>query len=63
MASVSLANIVATLLKQGYEARPLGEAGITVWKDGGGAFFSTETLTSLNGSILQEVDKRLKNPE
>jgi hypothetical protein len=55
MASFDAASIAAALRREGYEARNLGQMGITVWKNGKGVFLSAEDLTRLSGSVLQEV--------
>ena len=50
-----LANIAAGLRQEGYEARNLGQVGITVYKDGRGVYLSAEELRRLNGNVGLEV--------
>ena len=55
MAISDLASIAAELRHEGYEARNLGQVGITVWKDGHGVYLAAEELKRLNGHVSLEV--------
>jgi hypothetical protein len=50
-----LSSVVATLRQEGYEARSLGQQGVTAWKDGRGVFLPAEELKRLNGTVSQVV--------
>jgi hypothetical protein len=54
-----LAGLAAGLRQEGYEARNLGQVGITVWKDGHGVFLSAEEVRKLNGHLSLEVAAQL----
>lgn len=41
----------AELRREGFEARPLGRVGLTVWRDGEGFFFSVEELRSAPNEV------------
>jgi hypothetical protein len=58
-----LSSVAAALRQEGYEARNLGQAGITVWKDGHGVFLSADELKRLNGTVLQVVPRLLSATE
>ena len=55
--------VVAALRREGYEARNLGQVGVTVWKDGHGVFLSAEELKRLNGNVSQVVASLLSAAE
>lgn len=50
-----LASVAAALRQEGYEARNLGQVGVTVWKDGHGVFLSEDQLRRLSGNLSREV--------
>jgi hypothetical protein len=50
-----LSSIAAGLRQEGYEARNLGQVGITVYKDGRGIYLPAEELRRLNGNVSLEV--------
>ena len=60
MADCDPAYVAAALRQEGYEARNLGQVGITVWKDGQGVFLPAEELKRLNGNVAQVVAGLLK---
>lgn len=60
MVVADLSNVAAALRQEGYEARNLGQVGVTVWKDGQGVFFFAEELQRLNGNISREVARRTR---
>jgi hypothetical protein len=61
MDSTHLADVAAQLRKQGFEARNLGQVGITVWHGGKGHFFPLEKSRDLTaklaagGNVLREL--------
>jgi hypothetical protein len=42
-----LSSLADQLRREGFEARNLGQVGITIWRDGAGFFLSAEELREL----------------
>jgi len=51
MESTHLADLAAQLRKQGFDARNLGQVGITIWHGGKGHFFSSERSRELTAKL------------
>lgn len=64
MAIGDLSTLAETLRREGFEARNLGQVGLTIWRNGEGVFVPAEELshlpTSLSARDIERVIERAK---
>jgi len=62
MMSVDLSTLAEQLRKEGFDARNLGQVGITIWKGGNGFYFPAEELRQLPSCLTpRDFDQVLKD--
>ncbi len=61
MAIGDLSTLAATLRRDGFEARNLGQVGLTIWRNGEGVFVSREELSQFSSSLsAKDIEKILE---
>lgn len=59
MAIGDLSTLAAILRREGFEARNLGQVGLTIWRNGEGVFVPAEELSQLPPSLSPKDIERV----